>query len=117
MYPFVPRSALTKIFGGDLFQREETVPVLRELAGFEMKPFECVATTAEIIAALGLAIEKANASGDPLPVVLEYASKNVPGAADSGGAAAILASYGPHRIPGELESFLTKALKKSPRSL
>src|SRR6059058_6003081 len=69
MYPFVPRSALVKIFGVDLFRREETIPILRELAGFEVKPFECVATTAEVLAALALSIAKTNASGDPLPRV------------------------------------------------
>jgi hypothetical protein len=116
MYPFVPRSALMKIFGGDLFNHEGTIPILRELAGFEVKPFECVATTAEIIAALSLAIAKANASGEPLPPVLEYAARNIRGVADLSSAEAILASYGPHRIPEELESILTKAVKKSPRS-
>jgi len=119
MYPFVPRSALVKIFGGDLFYREETIPILRELAGFEIKPFECVATTAEIVGALALAIqkEKAKASNEPLPPVLEYASRHILGAAEAGQAEAILSSYGPHHIPQEFENFLTNALNKSPRSL
>src|SRR5262245_57931007 len=119
MYPFVPRSALVKIFGGDLFYREETIPILRELAGFEIKPFECVATTAEIVAALALAIqkEKAKASNEPLPPVLEYASRHILGAAEAGQAEAILSSYGPHHLPQEFENFLTNALNKSPRSL
>lgn len=117
MYPFVPRSALVKIFGGDLFGREENIPVLRELAGLEIKPFECVATTAEVGSALALSIAKARASGETLPVVLEYAVRNVRNVEDSGGASAILKSYGPHRIPQEFESFLTNALKRSPRSM
>jgi hypothetical protein len=105
-----------KIFGGDLFTREQSIPILRELAGFETKPFECVATTGEIVAALALAIAKANGEGEPLPLVLDFAARNVPGTADLGRASTILASYGPHRVPQELENFLTKALKKSPRS-
>jgi UDP-N-acetyl-alpha-D-muramoyl-L-alanyl-L-glutamate epimerase len=117
MYPFVPRSALMRIFGKDLFAAEENLPILRELAGFEVKPFECVATTEEIAAALALAVEKVRASGDPLPPLLEWAAKNVVGTADTGRARSILQSYGPHRIPHEFESFLTKALNKSPRSL
>jgi UDP-N-acetyl-alpha-D-muramoyl-L-alanyl-L-glutamate epimerase len=117
MYPFVPRSALIKIFGGDLFYRDENVPILRELAGLEIKPFECVATTVEISAALALSVAKARAAGEPLPPVLEYSVQNVPGTADSSGASNILKSYGPHRIPQEFESFLTNALKRSPRSL
>ncbi len=115
-YPFVPRSVLVKIFGTDLFEREENIAVLRELAGIEAKPFECVATTAEIVGALALSISKARGSGQPLPSVLEWASQNVAGITDTSSAAAMLDSYGPHRIPQELENFLTKALNKSPRS-
>jgi len=116
MYPFVPRSALLKVFGADLFDRRGTIAIVRELVGDNTKPFECVATRAEILAALALSIQKAQESGEPLPAVLDYASKNVPGATDLTSAAAILASYGPHRLPQELENFLTKALNKSPRS-
>jgi len=114
-YPFVPRSALIKIFGTDLFEHEENIAVLRELAGFEAKPFECVATTSEIIAALGLSIAKVKASDGPLPPVLRWAAENVTGTAENT-AIGILGAYGPHRIPQDLESFLTKALNKSPRS-
>src|SRR5215510_7384487 len=48
MYPFVPRSTITKVFGANLFEREDNIPILRELAGFGVKPFECVATSSEI---------------------------------------------------------------------
>jgi hypothetical protein len=117
MYPYVPRSTITKIFGANLFDRGENIPILRELAGFGVKPFECVATSSEIVAALSLAYAKATATGEPLPPVLQWASQNVPGIADTSRSAAILSGYGPHRIPQELENFLTKALNKSPRSL
>ena len=117
MYPFVPRLSLMKIFGTDLFYREENIPILRELAGLEIKPFECVGTTAEINAALALSVAKARASGEPLPPVLEYAAQHVRGLSDSSGAQVILNGYGPHRLPQEFESFLTNALKRSPRSL
>ena len=117
MYPFVPRSALTKIFGADLFLRVETIPILRELAGLEIKPFECVATRAEIVAALAAAIDKVHAAGEALPPVLDYALRSIPGIRDSVRGSTILSSYGPHRIPQELEKVLTKALNKSPRSL
>ena len=117
MYPFVPRSTLTTIFGSDLFDRVGNVSILRELAGFEVKPFECVATTAEVIGALALSAAKVKASGQPLPAVLQWASQNIASVADTRIATSILVSYGPHRIPQELESFLTKALNRSPRSL
>src|SRR5215813_13341552 len=115
-YPFVPRSALVKIFGSNLFELEENISILRELAGFEAKPFECVATTAEIVGALALAISTVKASGQSLPPLLEWASQNLGGVTDTSGAVAILNSYGPHRIPQELQNFLTKALNRSPRS-
>jgi hypothetical protein len=116
MYPFAPRSVLAKIFGADLFYREENIPILRELAGLEIKPFECVATTAEIRTALALAIEKVASAGETLPPVLEYARQHVPGLSDAGEASGILSGYGPNRIPQEFESVLTNALKRSPRS-
>jgi UDP-N-acetyl-alpha-D-muramoyl-L-alanyl-L-glutamate epimerase len=116
MYPFVSRSSLVKIFGTDLFYREGNISILRQLAGLELKPFECVATTREIATALALSIEKAKAGGDSLPPVLAYAVENIPGI-KSAAAAPILNSYGSHRIPQEFESFLTNALKRSPRSL
>jgi hypothetical protein len=116
MYPFVSRSRLLKIFGTDLFYSEANIAILRRLAGIEIKPFECVATTGEIETALALSIEKVKASGDPLPPVLAFAAENVPGV-NSSAAASILNSYGSHRIPQEFESFLTNALKRSPRSL
>jgi len=117
MYPFVSRDALVNIFGHDLFYSDETVPILRELAGFEIKPFECVATTGEIVAALALAITRLKNNSEPLPPVLQYAVQHIPGVNDITAASALLAAYGPHRIPQEFESFLTKALNESPRSL
>ena len=117
MYPFVGRDALLKIFGRDLFDSDDTIPILRELAGFEIKPFECVATTGEIVAALALAITRLKNNSEPLPPVLQYAVQHIPSVNDITPASALLAAYGPHRIPQEFESFLTKALNESPRSL
>jgi hypothetical protein len=106
-----------QIFGQDLFYRQETIPILRELAGFEIKPFECVATTKEILAALSLSIAKAKAAPQALPPVLQYAVEHIPGVNDAQAAAEILDSYGPHRMSTEFESILMKALYESPRSL
>lgn len=113
MYPFVPRAALVKVFGADLFQRETSIAILRQLAGIEMKPFECVGTAREIRAALALSINAVKAvrsPGEALPPVLDYAEQHVPGAIDSSSATEILASYGPHRLPPEFERILKSAL-------
>jgi hypothetical protein len=113
MYPFVPTSTLTKIFGRDLFQLEETIPILRELAGFEVKPFECVATAGEITAALALGIRKAKNDSQALPPVLEYAIRHVPGVDEMEAASALLAAYGMHRLPPAFESSLLDSLKNA----
>jgi len=113
MYPFISRAALKEIFGSDLFYRDGTIPILRQLAGLEVKPFECVATTKEIIAALALALAKTKEAGESLPPVLEYAARHIPGATDSGSASPILGSYGMHRIPAELEKVLKSAVAGS----
>ena len=116
MYPFVSRATLMKVFGADLLYSDAVIPILRELAGLEIKPFECVATTEEIKAALSLAIAKSAAVGESLPPVLEYAVRQIPGLSGSNSVSEILGSYGPHRIPPEFERLLTHALYDSPRS-
>jgi len=115
MYPFLPPAALFKIFGHDLFDSEETIPILRELAGLEIKPFECVATTNEIVAAVALAIAKLRNNSQPLPPVLQYAVRHIPGINDTAAASVLLAAYGPHLIPQEFESLLRNALNQSAR--
>jgi hypothetical protein len=117
MYPFVPYATLLRIFGQDLFHREGTIPILRELAGFEVKPFECVATTKEILGALSLSMSKIRGNKEPLPIVLQYASEHIPGVNDAHAVAEILDAYGPHRMSAEFERSLTKALYESPRCL
>jgi hypothetical protein len=111
MYPFVPSSTLTEIFGRDLFQSEGTIPILRELAGFEVKPFECVGTVKEITAALALAIMKLKDDSQALPPVLEYAARHIPGAKETASASALLAEYGPHRLSEAFERSLLSTLK------
>src|SRR5439155_13217511 len=41
MYPFTSGAALKEVFGSDLLYRDETIRILRQLAGLEVKPFEC----------------------------------------------------------------------------
>jgi UDP-N-acetyl-alpha-D-muramoyl-L-alanyl-L-glutamate epimerase len=115
MYPFVPRERLVQIFGKDLYHSQDSIPIVRALAGLETKPFECVGTSGEIVAALSLAIEAVKKSGEALPPVLAYAAESVPGIREAA-ADEILSSYGPHRLSPAFESSLTKVLKVSPRS-
>ncbi|MBX4200745.1 hypothetical protein KW786_01310 [Candidatus Parcubacteria bacterium] len=60
---FVPKKELTAIFGRNLYQKEELLPLFKDVLGFgDMKPFDCVGTFAESQSALYLA--KKPFSGD-----------------------------------------------------
>lgn len=114
-YPFVSGSDLTRIFGSDFFERESTIPILRQLVGLsEHKPFECVTTFDEAIASLHLCIAKREKEGQPLPLALRYARDTI---LEAGGPAAsiaarILSNDGhPHRIPAEFEELLRAATR------
>lgn len=53
--PFVPRDKMIKMFGGNLAEREDLLPLFEELLGLKnFKPFECVGTPEESRAALEL---------------------------------------------------------------
>lgn len=51
--PFVEQQKLTAIFGKNLFEQTALLPDLEALSGaIPLKPFECVGTTSEVLAAL-----------------------------------------------------------------
>ena len=59
LYPFVSRDEILGIFGGDLFERAELVPLARALAGLtETRPLECVGAIDETLAAFHLSLTK-----------------------------------------------------------
>jgi len=50
---FLPKEKVLEIFGTNLFENEELLPLFKELLGIEgHKPFECVGTAKEVSAAL-----------------------------------------------------------------
>jgi len=113
MYPFARAADVVSIFGIDLYANESVIPVVRRLAGLDgVKPFECVATTDEVIAALHLGVEKARRDARELPAVLQYASEAIlplrPNASVT--ASELLAAYGPHRLPPRFEAILTSEI-------
>jgi UDP-N-acetyl-alpha-D-muramoyl-L-alanyl-L-glutamate epimerase len=68
--PFIEPGKLTQIFGKDLLADEALIPVLRQLTGTEpVKPFDCVGTTEEVVAAL---YDATNHRNEELPVLLKY---------------------------------------------
>lgn len=111
--PFLPSEEVTQIFGRDLLQDEELIPVLDQLTGnAREKPFECIGTVNEVNEALRLVIRKNK--GKTLPVLLKHYKtttnekqtfihegsiqiENVPSAG--------------HHLSGELISIIEKALQ------
>ena len=53
MSPFIPQNELTEIFGKNLLEDNDLLPILKQLNGeVEVKPFECVGTVEEVNACL-----------------------------------------------------------------
>ncbi|HKA55221.1 MAG TPA: hypothetical protein VKJ47_16325 [Candidatus Binatia bacterium] len=78
LYPFLPADEVRRIFGADLFERTEALPVLHELLGFTAhKPFECVGTAEEMLGALYLGVQKVKARGGALPAVLRHVEAEI----------------------------------------
>jgi len=67
--PFVSAERLREIFGENLFEKEELLPIFQELCGLEKeKPFECVGTIKEVC----LASIQAMKQYADLPFLLRY---------------------------------------------
>ena len=53
MSPFIPQDELSDIFGKNLLEDNDLIPILKQLSGeVEVKPFECVGTVEEVNACL-----------------------------------------------------------------
>jgi len=71
LYPFLEKKELVKIFGKDLFQNKELLPIMKSLIGKgKTKPFECVGTYRESRQAFNLSLKKDKKAGD-MPYLLE----------------------------------------------
>jgi hypothetical protein len=79
LYPFVEREQMLGIFGGrDLLEWDGSAELLRDLMGLNAaKPFECVGTKEETLAALHLCAERYRAQGLPLPAGLASIAQTV----------------------------------------
>lgn len=53
MSPFISQEELAEIFGKNLLEDKDLIPILKQLNGeVEVKPFECVGTVEEVNACL-----------------------------------------------------------------
>jgi len=75
LYPFVEKETLVKTFGSNLFENKSLIPVMEELIGERgFKPFECVGTAKESMAAfyLSLGTNKNNS-----PALLQHFERHI----------------------------------------
>ncbi len=113
-YPFIAYEDLIEIFGHDLFADETILPVMQSLLAPELvKPFECVCTKSETLAALHLSAVKIRKRGDALPPVLAALAPQFGGReADLDRLAnELLHSYGPHHVPRPYNALPRTALR------
>ena len=117
LYPFVEREQLLGIFGADLFASEGATELLRALLGLDAaKPFECVGTKEETLAALHLCVEKYKQQSLPLPPALGAIEQSVFASRSDLPALAqrILVSWSDqHHVPTELTATLRAARNPS----
>ena len=114
LYPFVERDRMLAIFGADLFTWEGGDEVLRALLGLDRdKPFECVGTRDETLAALYLCVEKYREQGIAVPAALAAIERQVLSSRSDLPALArrvLTAWTDRHNLPPELADLLRKQL-------
>lgn len=71
LYPFLNKEKLIKIFGENLFEKKELIPLMKEL--IKAKPFECVGTEKESLIAFYLSFKKEK----DLPILLKHFKEKI----------------------------------------
>lgn len=78
LYPFLAVDQLEKLFGKNLFKDRKLWKFVPELIGIKnKKPFDCIATRRENIAALIMSYEKCEAEGRTVPYILRRFHKTL----------------------------------------
>jgi len=73
LYPFIKEKELIKIFGKNLLEDKKLLPTMQQLIGERgFKPFECVGTKKESLAAFYFALRSFMRRRVELPVLLKY---------------------------------------------
>ena len=122
LYPFLEKQRLVGFFGEDLFAWEGAAEGLRALLGLDRdKPFECVGTREETLAAIYLCVEKAREQETDLPPALRAMEETVlsslslsarSGLPDS--VESILAAWtDEHHLPPDLAEALHRRLQET----
>ncbi len=79
LYPFLKEKKLIKIFGKNLFEKKELLPIMKELIGeSKCKPLECIGTKKECLIAFYLSWQFAiGGTYGKLPFLLRYFEKEI----------------------------------------
>lgn len=76
--PYLYREGLVRIFGEDLLDKVELLPIFQQLIGqAETKPFDCVGTVEEVNSAVNQVARKLQNTGEKLPQLLQYYADEV----------------------------------------
>lgn len=107
--PFLYYEKLIAIFKEDLFQKQELLPIFRQLIGSEKaKPFDCVGTIEEVRFALSCTIRNLEKENQKLPFLLEFYQQHYELSSSD-----ILKRYGtPHNLNPHFDNILKKELQK-----
>lgn len=97
---------MTEIFGKNMLGDDSLLPELQALAGVsENKPFECVGTVEEVRCAIRMTLEKYEARGRELPVLLRAFDKDI----YDGSPQELLAAFNrEHGVPAKFERYVTE---------
>ncbi len=113
-YPFLAEEEIIKIFGQNLFTKESLLNEALALVGdTEVKPFDCVGTHEESLAAFYLCIKKARDNHADLPVLLQLVWDQVLSKQNNleQRSQQILQSWNQdHQVPNKLEAMLKNAI-------
>jgi hypothetical protein len=117
LYPFVEREQMLAIFGADLFAWEGAADGLRALLGLDReKPFECVGTREETLAAIYLCVERMKRQGLSLPASLREIEETILATRHDlpAFARSILTAWGEeHHVPQQVAELLRqKAIRR-----
>ena len=116
LYPFVQEEGIIQIFGEDLFKNEKSIPIIKELTGFTgHKPFECVGTAEETLAALCLGLRKVKEQQAPLSDTWRFVEENILRLNPHGEQVVGKTLFGwdeRHNLPAEYEFLIKEHIKK-----
>jgi hypothetical protein len=111
MRPFIGHDEMIAVFGADLLDDDELIPLLDQLSGLaEEKPFECVGTVKEVNIALRWMSDHYK-DKEQKPVLIQHFNAhqpNIDGTPDNGFEYA-LKSFGEHNIPSSQDVNLLKS--------